>query len=208
MPSSSILTRGTGSHRHIGMDVPKLAMPVLSSVAVARSYQSFYAHSFPTTEINCSFYRLPSGGLFEKWAAVAPDHFTFSVKANRIISRVQQLVGADEPWCMLLTNATRLQSHLGPILLQLPPTNMLNLLRSLPKLRRLFATILTLLLLPNILLAATRALQWETSPNRIPVLHAVILKCGAPIRCLLAEASALHRLAGLFRPTHPFHLMP
>src|SRR5918994_1457386 len=87
-----------------------------------RSYLSFYAHSFPTTEINCSFYRLPSGDLFEKWAALAPDHFIFAVKANRIISHVQQLTSADEPWGMFLTNAAHLQSHLGPILLQLPPT--------------------------------------------------------------------------------------
>ena len=78
-----------------------------------RSYLSFYAHTFATTEINCSFYRLPHTGSFEKWAALVPRNFLFSVKANRSITHVGRLRNVADAWRGFVNNATCLVSHLS-----------------------------------------------------------------------------------------------
>ncbi len=44
---------------------------------------SFYARTFPTVEINTSYYRMPDAPLFERMAARTPPGFQFLVKAYK-----------------------------------------------------------------------------------------------------------------------------
>lgn len=63
-----------------------------------RRYLEFYATQFPTTELNNSFYRLPSPQTFRNWAAQVPETFVFAVKASRFLTHIKRLIDVEEPW--------------------------------------------------------------------------------------------------------------
>jgi uncharacterized protein YecE (DUF72 family) len=71
--------------------------------------------------LNVTFYRMPASATFRGWAARVPDGFTFAVKASRYLTHVRRLREPKEPVAFLMERAGELGSHLGPILLQLPP---------------------------------------------------------------------------------------
>ncbi len=92
----------------------------------------FYAERLPAVEINNTFYRLPKASMLETWAAQVPGGFRFAVKASRRITHEKRLKDvADETEYLLRTTAT-LDSHLGPLLFQLPP----NLRKDVDRLAR------------------------------------------------------------------------
>lgn len=82
----------------------------------------FYAERFATVELNNAFYRLPERAGFERWRDMVPEDFVFAVKASRYLTHVRRLQDPAEPVARLLERAEGLGSHLGPVLLQLPPT--------------------------------------------------------------------------------------
>jgi len=87
----------------------------------SEKWLSFYAETFPTVEINNSFYHLPSRETFETWRAQTPPDFVFAVKASRFITHLKKLKEVEEPLNRLLTNALGLGAKLGPFLFQFPP---------------------------------------------------------------------------------------
>ncbi len=89
----------------------------------------YYAEYFNTVEINNSFYNLPQKKTFQKWAKSVPEDFVFSVKANRYITHMKNLMVNEEPINRLLNRAEPLGNKLGPVLFQLPPQWNLNLER-------------------------------------------------------------------------------
>jgi uncharacterized protein YecE (DUF72 family) len=82
---------------------------------------NYYAEHFDTVEINNSFYKLPSKNAFKSWAESVGENFIFSVKANRYITHMKNLMVDKEPINRLLDRAKPLDKKLGPILFQLPP---------------------------------------------------------------------------------------
>lgn len=88
----------------------------------SRRYLEFYAQEFPTAEVNYSFYHLLKPATYEKWAGQVPEEFVFSVKASRLISHTKRLKDVEEPWETFVGNARSLGAHLGPVLLQFPPS--------------------------------------------------------------------------------------
>lgn len=102
-----------------------------------RQMLRFYGESFPSVEINSTFYGIPKASVLEGWAGSVPDNFRFVIKAPKLITHVRKLGQADEPLSQLLGAAEALSERLGPLLFQLPPT----FKKDLPKLR----TFLTLL---------------------------------------------------------------
>jgi uncharacterized protein YecE (DUF72 family) len=88
----------------------------------SRDYLEFYSREFESTEVNYSFYHLPRPSTYEKWAAQVPDTFIFALKASRFITHVKRLVDVEEPWTTFVQNALAVGAHLGPILLQFPPS--------------------------------------------------------------------------------------
>jgi len=81
----------------------------------------FYASHFSTTEINYSFYRIPSAKTLGGWSAATPPEFRFSMKAPQEITHVRKLRDCSQVldrYCAVLKT---LDTKLGPVLFQLPP---------------------------------------------------------------------------------------
>lgn len=87
-----------------------------------RSWLEAYGERFPTVEVNNAFYRLPERSTFEKWCEQVPPGFVVTVKASRYLTHVKRLKDPAEPVSRLVDRARGLGDHLGPFLLQLPPT--------------------------------------------------------------------------------------
>lgn len=81
-----------------------------------------YAARFNAVEINSSFYRPHKPTTYARWGACVPPEFKFSVKLPREITHRLKLVAATDLLDRFLGEATCLGTHLGPILVQLPPS--------------------------------------------------------------------------------------
>lgn len=82
---------------------------------------SHYSREFSAVEINNTFYGLPSEGSFERWREQAPEDFTYALKFSRFGSHMKYLKDPEDTQSNFLGRARRLDEHLGPILVQLPP---------------------------------------------------------------------------------------
>ena len=80
-----------------------------------------YAATFDTVEINNTFYRLPEESTFASWGCRAPPGFLYAVKASRFLTHMKKLKDPEEPLERLFSRMRPLESHLGPVLYQLPP---------------------------------------------------------------------------------------
>ena len=100
--------------------------PFYPDTLPSRRYLSFYAEEFSTTEINSSFYHLPLPTTFANWTKQVPEDFVFAVKASRFLTHIKKLLEPEEPWQRFIDNAVNLGQHLGPILLQFPPSFKIN----------------------------------------------------------------------------------
>lgn len=87
-----------------------------------KDWLSYYSNRFQSVEVNNVFYRLPEKDTFERWAAVVPDDFVFSLKASRYLTHVRRLSSPSEPVRRLVDHSSGLGRKGGPILLQLPAT--------------------------------------------------------------------------------------
>lgn len=83
---------------------------------------SFYAGRFETTEVNYSYYHVPSDATYRRWAGLVPPTFIFALKANLVITHIGRLGRIEGPWRAFVRGADLLGPHLGPILVQLPPS--------------------------------------------------------------------------------------
>lgn len=87
-----------------------------------RAWLSHYVGAFATVEVNNTFYRLPSRQTFASWAEALPEGFVMALKASRYLTHLKRLLEPAEPVARFLDRADPLGRHLGPVLLQLPPT--------------------------------------------------------------------------------------
>jgi uncharacterized protein YecE (DUF72 family) len=131
--------------------------------------------------INHTFYGLPSAATFDAWRREVPDAFTFALKFSRYAShmkRLRQPAAALRTFC---SRARRLASHLGPVLVQLPPRWRVDRAR-----------------LAAFLAAAPRAYRWAIEFRDESWL------CDAIYEVLRAHGAALcvHDLI----PEHPFEI--
>ena len=81
----------------------------------------YYAHNFPTVEINNTFYHLPSEKAVRRWQRITPPSFVFAVKASRYLTHIKRLRAPVESLKRFLAVVSPLGKKLGPILFQLPP---------------------------------------------------------------------------------------
>jgi uncharacterized protein YecE (DUF72 family) len=82
----------------------------------------WYAKQFDTTEINNTFYHLPSLSAVARWGNTVPGHFIFAVKASRYITHMKRLKEPEEATEKFFSHLQPLTGHIGPILFQLPPS--------------------------------------------------------------------------------------
>lgn len=80
-----------------------------------------YARLFNGTEINNSFYHLPSVDRLTAWRDKVPDDFCFAVKASRYITHMKKLKDPPQGLDELLERVSVLGPKRGPLLFQLPP---------------------------------------------------------------------------------------
>jgi len=87
-----------------------------------RSWLSWYAGQFKTTEINGSFYRTPSLEAVKGWRDQTPDDFCFAWKASKFITHWKRLTDKCENSIELMESRLKvLGKKAGPVLFQLPP---------------------------------------------------------------------------------------
>ena len=84
----------------------------------------FYGQHFTTVEINHTFYRMPTERVLLQWAEAVPNGFQFALKLNQKITHIHKLRNCEDILKRFLEVASVLGdgNHLGPILVQLPPT--------------------------------------------------------------------------------------
>lgn len=81
----------------------------------------FYAEQFDTVEVNNTFYHLPPEATFDAWRDDAPSGFCYALKFSRYASHMKKLKDPDATVDSFIQRARRLDSLLGPVLVQLPP---------------------------------------------------------------------------------------
>lgn len=87
-----------------------------------REWLRRYAEVFDTVELNNSFYGLPAAATFEKWKESVPTGFVVAAKLSRYVTHVRGLRDPEASVHLFLERAAHLGSHLGPVVMQLPPT--------------------------------------------------------------------------------------
>lgn len=87
----------------------------------AKQYLKFYATHFHTTEINNTFYRIPSAKMTSDWHGEVPDDFSFTLKLSQKITHIRRLKNVEQEMEWFLDGAAGLKEKLGPVLVQLPP---------------------------------------------------------------------------------------
>jgi uncharacterized protein YecE (DUF72 family) len=88
---------------------------------------AFAAKTFPTIEINGTFYSLQRPSSYAKWAAETPDGFVFAVKGSRFITHMRRLRNIRTPLANYFASGVlRLEEKLGPFLWQFPPNFAFN----------------------------------------------------------------------------------
>lgn len=81
----------------------------------------YYSEHFDTLELNVTFYRFPQRSFLKNWYEKSPPHFSFAVKAPRLITHYKKFSD-----CSSLLNdfygiiREGLADKLGPVLFQLP----------------------------------------------------------------------------------------
>ncbi|MGA8634800.1 MAG: DUF72 domain-containing protein [Candidatus Dormiibacterota bacterium] len=87
-----------------------------------REWLRRYAEVFDTVELNNSFYGLPKAESFARWRDSVPPGFVIATKLSRYLTHVRGLRDPDGPVHLFMERASHLGPHLGPVVMQLPPT--------------------------------------------------------------------------------------
>jgi uncharacterized protein YecE (DUF72 family) len=90
------------------------------------SHLQRYAAVLNAAEINSSFYRPHQPQTYARWADSVPDDFRFSVKLPRAITHDRRLAGSGELLADFAGQAEGLGRKLGCVLVQLPPSLVLD----------------------------------------------------------------------------------
>ena len=81
-----------------------------------------YAARLNCAEINSTFYRPHRPATFERWRDTTPGDFRFAVKVPRTISHERRLADSGDLLAAFLEMIAPLGDKLGPLLVQLPPS--------------------------------------------------------------------------------------
>lgn len=81
-----------------------------------------YARRLNGVEINSSFYRSHAPATYARWRRQVPAGFRFAVKLPRAITHERALLNATDLVDRFFDEVFHLESTLGPILIQLPPS--------------------------------------------------------------------------------------
>ncbi|WP_160713997.1 DUF72 domain-containing protein [Chitinophaga solisilvae] len=82
----------------------------------------YYSRFFHVTEINTSFYHLPKSATVAGWVEKVPQRFKFCPKISRYLTHIKRLLDPEEPVQKFFDIFDPVKKHLGPVLIQLPPS--------------------------------------------------------------------------------------
>lgn len=88
---------------------------------LGKNHLEQYSQVFNAVEINSSFHKSHKKKTYERWAAISPSDFQFSVKMFKEITHVKGLVDVEFDLEKFFEEVMGLQTKLGPLLIQLPP---------------------------------------------------------------------------------------
>jgi len=101
----------------------------------------YYSQIFSITEINSTFYKIPSQEIVRRWNEDTPEHFKFTAKFPSIITHEKRLDRINSEIFSFLTSLLPIHEKISALVLQLPPS--LTFDEAKPRLEKLFD------LLPN-----------------------------------------------------------
>src|SRR5690606_20784326 len=88
-----------------------------------KAEMTYAAATFPTIEVNGTFYGLQKPDSFRRWRAETPSDFVFAIKGSRYITHILRLRDAKSALANFLASGLlALGPKLGPILWQVPPS--------------------------------------------------------------------------------------
>lgn len=88
----------------------------------------YIGQTFPTVELNGSFYSLQRPESYVRWRESTPPNFTFAVKGGRFITHFKALRDVEVPLANFFASGVlALEDRLGPFLWQLPARQQLDL---------------------------------------------------------------------------------
>ena len=99
-----------------------------------KNYLNFYSKIFDSTEVNSTFYNVPSLNTTKNWFEQTPNNFWFTVKLTQNITHKARLKPSSE-LNRFLTSMEPLHSKLKIITIQLPPS--LSFKESKPRLDKM-----------------------------------------------------------------------
>ena len=96
----------------------------------------YYSQFFSITEINSTFYKIPSQEIVRRWNADTPIHFKFTAKFPSVITHKKRLVNIDSEVFSFLTSLLPIHEKISALVLQLPPS--LTFDEAKPRLEEMF----------------------------------------------------------------------
>jgi uncharacterized protein YecE (DUF72 family) len=88
----------------------------------AGSFLEVYATQFSTVELDTTFYAIPRGSTIAGWRERTPADFQFAAKFPQAITHQKALTDCGPETVAFLEAMSLLDSKLGPLLLQMPPS--------------------------------------------------------------------------------------
>ena len=86
----------------------------------------YYSKIFDITEINSTFYRIPTQEIVRRWNADTPQHFRFTAKFPSIITHEKRLERVNSEIFSFLVSLTPIHDKISALVLQLPPSLSFN----------------------------------------------------------------------------------
>ncbi|MBN1152287.1 MAG: DUF72 domain-containing protein [Dehalococcoidia bacterium] len=87
-----------------------------------RRWLQHYSATFPTVEVNSTFYRLPAEETLLRWLTFVNAGFVFAVKGSRFVTHMRRINGVKAAVAEFCARVRILGDALGPVLWQLPPS--------------------------------------------------------------------------------------
>lgn len=106
-------TSGFSYKEWVGTFYPRAITP--------QSMLPFYSQHFLTTEINNTFYRMPSESMLKKWNEQAKEGFRFAIKARKLITTTHGLTPPHDYLHTFLSRLEVLSNRIGAVLFLFPP---------------------------------------------------------------------------------------
>jgi uncharacterized protein YecE (DUF72 family) len=96
----------------------------------------YYSQIFEITEINSTFYKIPSQKIVRKWNADTPRHFRFTAKFPSLITHEKRLERVNSEIFSFMSSLIPIHEKISALVLQLPPSLSFN--EAKPRLEELF----------------------------------------------------------------------